>query len=278
MNHQFGKEPKEDYDPVTSDGVFLYDKKYSHLTVHCKVKPYDVYIGRKNPTIKKSVPEDFKWGNPFTIGKHGDRNQVIKRYRDWIFAPEQDGLFQLAKTELKGKTLACWCAPLNCHGFVLNEIANSPIQNKIDNNNNNNIDENEKQQDNNNNNINNNEIDLKLAPLTMANIINKNNNHSQKFSKKSSSVSFPPLSSPSTLNNNNKETSPTLSSSPSSKPPNKISFADMISQQQQDTNINNKNNININNNNYKTSSSLSAAPSLESENDFPSLSSKKKKL
>jgi hypothetical protein len=34
---------------------------------------YDVYIGRGS-----------KWGNPFVIGKDGDRDEVIAKYREWI--------------------------------------------------------------------------------------------------------------------------------------------------------------------------------------------------
>lgn len=33
-----------------------------------------VYVGR--PT---------KWGNPFVIGRDGDRDEVIERYRGWLF-------------------------------------------------------------------------------------------------------------------------------------------------------------------------------------------------
>ncbi|MDQ5843653.1 MAG: DUF4326 domain-containing protein [Thermoproteota archaeon] len=36
--------------------------------VHCKVEPFDVYIGRPS-----------KWGNPFKIGKDGSREEVIQR-------------------------------------------------------------------------------------------------------------------------------------------------------------------------------------------------------
>ncbi len=37
--------------------------------VHCKRKTYDVYIGRPG-----------KWGNPFEIGKDGNRAEVIEKY------------------------------------------------------------------------------------------------------------------------------------------------------------------------------------------------------
>lgn len=78
--------------------------------VHCKKRPYDVYIGR---------PE--KWGNPFSIGKDGNREEVIQKYMDWL--SEQPELLSDIH-ELKDKVLGCWCAPKACHGDILAEIAN----------------------------------------------------------------------------------------------------------------------------------------------------------
>ena len=78
--------------------------------VHCKREKYDVYIGRPS-----------KWGNPFAIGVHGNRTEVIRRYREWI--KTQPHLIA-ALPELKGKTLGCWCAPQACHGDILHELAN----------------------------------------------------------------------------------------------------------------------------------------------------------
>lgn len=71
-----------------------------------------VYIGRPS-----------KFGNPFVIGQHGDRAQVIKRFEEWLL--NQPRLIEAAKQELRGKNLVCWCAPLACHGDVLMRIANS---------------------------------------------------------------------------------------------------------------------------------------------------------
>jgi len=81
--------------------------------VHCKREPYDVYIGRPS-----------KWGNPFSIGigKDGTREEVIEKYREWI-QNQPELLAQLS--ELRGKTLGCWCAPQACHGDVLVELANN---------------------------------------------------------------------------------------------------------------------------------------------------------
>lgn len=69
---------------------------------------YDVFIGR--PSI---------WGNPFTIGKHGTREQVIEKYRDYIL--NNPALMEMLP-ELRGKRLGCYCAPKPCHGDILVEL------------------------------------------------------------------------------------------------------------------------------------------------------------
>lgn len=79
------------------------------LVVHHRCK-HDVYIGRPS-----------KWGNPFIIGKDGDRSAVIAKYETWLM--RQTHLVK-ALPELKGKTLGCFCAPLPCHGDVLARLAN----------------------------------------------------------------------------------------------------------------------------------------------------------
>lgn len=74
-----------------------------------------VYIGRPS-----------KFGNPFVIGQHGTRADVVKRYEEWLRS--KPALMKAAKRELRGKSLVCWCAPLACHGDVLLRIANEETQ------------------------------------------------------------------------------------------------------------------------------------------------------
>ena len=57
-----------------------------------------VYIGRGSP-----------YGNPFIIGVHGSRDEVIRRY-------ECEVLPNLDIESLRGKDLLCYCAPKRCHG------------------------------------------------------------------------------------------------------------------------------------------------------------------
>ena len=86
--------------------------------VNRKRELFDVYIGRPS-----------KWGNPFVIGKDGNREDVIQKYADWII--EQPELMK-SLYELQGKTLGCWCKPNSCHGDILKRLVDDlPITNII---------------------------------------------------------------------------------------------------------------------------------------------------
>jgi hypothetical protein len=108
-----------------------------------KMPENTVYVGR--PT---------KWGNPFKLkAAYGEaardlctmdltyRNPINEGARDLVgyarklamrnyrtYLDQHPELKELARKELKGKNLACWC-PVNgyepCHADILLEIANS---------------------------------------------------------------------------------------------------------------------------------------------------------
>lgn len=78
----------------------------------CGVPKGAVYVGR--PT---------KWGNPFLIGRDGDRAEVIQKYTQHLL--QSSLLAELP--ELKGCDLVCWCAPDACHADVLLRLANAEI-------------------------------------------------------------------------------------------------------------------------------------------------------
>lgn len=67
-----------------------------------------VYVGRGTA-----------WGNPFHIGIHGTRAQVIERF-------EREILPDLDVRYLRGKDLVCFCAPRACHADLLLKKANGP--------------------------------------------------------------------------------------------------------------------------------------------------------
>jgi hypothetical protein len=73
------------------------------------VPAHATYVGRPR-----------QWGNPYLIGRHGTRDQVIERYRQHLYA---SGLIEHVD-ELAGHDLVCWCAPAACHADVLLELAN----------------------------------------------------------------------------------------------------------------------------------------------------------
>jgi hypothetical protein len=90
-------------------GALLPDAAAPALVVNRRTDAFDVYVGRPS-----------KWGNPFKVGRDGDRATVIRRYEDWLRTQPQ---LMAALPELRGKVLGCWCAPLACHGEVLARLA-----------------------------------------------------------------------------------------------------------------------------------------------------------
>lgn len=72
-----------------------------------------VYIGRAMP--RQRIPASI-WGNPYRVGRDGTLDEVLDKYMHHIMdSPE----LVARLPELEGKTLACWCAPQQCHGDVL---------------------------------------------------------------------------------------------------------------------------------------------------------------
>jgi len=76
--------------------------------VHCNKEEFDIYIGRG--TI---------WGNPYIIGKDGNRKEVIDKYR--IYASTNKEIIE-SLSILQNKVLGCWCKPKACHGDILIEM------------------------------------------------------------------------------------------------------------------------------------------------------------
>ena len=76
-----------------------------------------VYIGRGS-----------KWGNPFVIGRDGDRAAVIANYGRWL--ADQHHLLR-ALDELRGRDLVCFYAPKVCHGDLLRRLANATRDERI---------------------------------------------------------------------------------------------------------------------------------------------------
>ena len=78
----------------------------------------DLYIGRGSPL-----------GNPFIIGKDGDRDEVIAKYKDYLVQQvnqgNQDIIRALMEIRDRANTgtvkLGCYCSPYKCHGDIIKE-------------------------------------------------------------------------------------------------------------------------------------------------------------
>lgn len=95
---------------------------YKKYVVNKRVtNKYDIYVGR--PT---------KWGNPFTHLKSDNLakykvdtvEEAVAKYKDWFL---QQKFLINCLPDLKGKILACWCAPNPCHAYILAELANTNL-------------------------------------------------------------------------------------------------------------------------------------------------------
>jgi len=66
------------------------------------------------------------YGNPFRVGVDGVRGECVQKFEKWILKPEQAWLVAMAKRELRGKHLICWCNTprQKCHASVWLRIVN----------------------------------------------------------------------------------------------------------------------------------------------------------
>ena len=73
--------------------------------------PDAVYVGRGS-----------LFGNPFVLGRDGNRDEVCDKYEEYVRSNPR--LVKAIKKELKGKDLVCFCAPERCHADFLLRVAN----------------------------------------------------------------------------------------------------------------------------------------------------------
>ena len=85
--------------------------------------PLNVYIGRRGIVFVDKCrfpPNDSIWSNPYKIGKHGTREQVLDKYRQYILDKlSNDHDLLQALMGLQGEKIGCWCYPEPCHGDIL---------------------------------------------------------------------------------------------------------------------------------------------------------------
>lgn len=81
-----------------------------------------VYIGRRF-TMGGWNLEESPFCNPSAISKDLPREEAIEKYSKYINAKlKKDPSLKLHLSSYKGKRLACWCSPKQCHGDILCKI------------------------------------------------------------------------------------------------------------------------------------------------------------
>lgn len=97
--------------------------------VNIRKDSYDVKICRKPDGTIPSPPQLGCFGNPFILHDTNDdveRAEVIRKYREYFYKRiENEPAFKEAVLALRGKRLACFCAPKACHGDVIVEYLES---------------------------------------------------------------------------------------------------------------------------------------------------------
>lgn len=85
------------------------------------------------PDGARWIGRPTRWANPFKPNKakgehYGDmatHRRLVELFAEWLRQPEQAGLVECAKVELRGIDLACSCnLELPCHADVWLAIAN----------------------------------------------------------------------------------------------------------------------------------------------------------
>jgi hypothetical protein len=80
-----------------------------------------VYKINKAPADAIYIGRGSEWGNPYVIGKHGDREFVIMQYS--LYAKRRLEIEPEWLKPLKDASgLVCYCAPLKCHGDILIDL------------------------------------------------------------------------------------------------------------------------------------------------------------
>lgn len=93
-----------------------------------------IYVGRSSYGQKGSVLQ-----NKFKVGRDGSRNDVVEKYRKWLWIEFQkkgevyEELVRIAGLVKAGNDvkLVCWCKPLSCHGDVVKSCVEWMIQKEI---------------------------------------------------------------------------------------------------------------------------------------------------
>lgn len=69
-----------------------------------------------------AVDRQGPWGNPLRLNHDGDRATVLCGHETLL--RDNPEMVNEVRWRLAGRSLACWCDPLPCHGWLLFYVAN----------------------------------------------------------------------------------------------------------------------------------------------------------
>lgn len=93
------------------------DAVVANLRLHRELVAWAKQLG-----LFARVDRRSPFGNPFLLGRDGDRDAVCDAFATYL--PTRPDLVRRLP-ELRGKLLGCWCAPARCHADTLAQLANA---------------------------------------------------------------------------------------------------------------------------------------------------------
>lgn len=84
-------------------------------------KLYNIHKDLEIPKDAVNIMRPNEFGNPFILGRDGNRDECLEKYKQWVMA--QPNLIKHIRKVLRGKDLVCCCYPKKCHGDILLQIA-----------------------------------------------------------------------------------------------------------------------------------------------------------
>jgi hypothetical protein len=88
-------------------------------------------IPQHDGALRFNIMRPTALGNPFVIGRDGDRAEVISKFENWIMraatvgaAEARAAIRRIIELDQKGAyiELACCCKPQACHGDIIMQI------------------------------------------------------------------------------------------------------------------------------------------------------------
>jgi len=118
----FGDRPEEEQFVLVCSGCNIEDPDGVTEAFNLRTTPWilkqdpnAVYVGRRN---QQRGLDQSPWANTFVVGRDGDRQEVIARFRAYAEKRLIDEPTWLDPLRFTG-ALVCWCVPEDCHIEVL---------------------------------------------------------------------------------------------------------------------------------------------------------------